>query len=108
MTLLLQAPEQGGEFVFVPNIRSRDDENYAAVQNFLDGDYAGTINLGRDAGTLTLFRGEHSIHGATEITGKQARISAILTYDEVPGRVAEDRINIQVYGERVERILKSR
>lgn len=108
VTLLLQAPEQGGEFVFVPNIRSRDDENYAAVQDFLDGNHTGMINLGRDAGTLTLFRGEHSIHGATEVKGKLARISAIFTYDDLPGRIAEEHINIQIYGERVERILRAR
>ncbi|MBT8434021.1 MAG: hypothetical protein KJN95_05145 [Gammaproteobacteria bacterium] len=108
VTLLLQAPEAGGEFVFVPNIRSRDHENYAAVQAFLDGDHSGMINLGRGAGTLTMFRGEYSIHGATEVKGRLPRISAILTYDEVPGRIAEDHINVQIYGERVDRILKAR
>ena len=66
------------------------------------------INLGRGAGMLTLFRGEYSIYGATEVKGKLPRISAILTYEEIPGRVAEDPINIQIYGERVERILKAR
>jgi hypothetical protein len=57
---------------------------------------------------LTLFRGEYSIHGVTEVEGELPRISAILTYDEVPDRAAEDRINIQIYGARVERLLDSR
>ena len=108
VTLLLQASEEGGEFIFAPNIRSSQDDAFDSVEKFLDGNYPDTIQLGRDAGTLTLFRGEFSIHGVTRIDGPTPRVTSIFAYDERPGRVAEDRINIQIYGDRVREILATR
>ena len=108
VTLLLQAPEGGGEFIFLPDVRSENDENIELVQNFLDGDMSAAQSLGRAAGAFTLFRGEYSLHGVSEIIGSKPRITAIFTYDELPDRVAEDRINIQIYGPRVEKILQAR
>ena len=52
-----------------------------------------------------MFRGEFSLHGVTPIEGGRHRITAIFTYDEMPGRVSSDDINIRIYGQRVERIL---
>src|ERR1700733_7356064 len=37
VSILLQAPEAGGTFDFVPNIRQDGDENYAAVTAAIDG-----------------------------------------------------------------------
>ncbi len=108
VTLLLQAPEKGGEFIFLPNVRSKNYENIELVQNFLNGDMTNAQSLGRSAGTFTIFRGEYSLHGVSKIEGTTPRITAIFTYDEQPNRVAEDRINIQIYGSRVEKILKQR
>lgn len=105
ITLLLQAPERGGAFEYVPNVRSAGDENFAGVARVLDG--AGEVRtLARDAGTLTLFLGENSLHRVTKVEGARQRITAILLYDEVAGRVAPDEININIYGERARRILE--
>lgn len=108
VTLLIQQPHRGGDFVYVPNIRSARDENYGAIQTFLDGDQSSVRTLQRSPGTLTLFRGEFALHAVSQVQGSRPRVSAILTYDELPQRVAPDSANIQIYGPRVERILKQR
>lgn len=108
VTLLLQAAEKGGEFTFLPDVRTKEDENSELVDQFLAGDMSHAKTFSRGAGALTLFRGEYSLHGVTEIEGNRPRITAIFTYDEQPGRVASDEINIRIYGPRVERILTER
>lgn len=108
VTLLLQAAEKGGEFTFLPDVRSREGEDRERVDQFLAGDMSHAKTFSRGAGALTLFRGEFSLHGVTEIEGNRPRITAIFTYDEKPGRVASDEINIRIYGPRVERILAER
>ena len=64
------------------------------VDRFLAGDMSQAKTFSRGAGALTLFRGEYSLHGVTKIEGNLPRITAIFTYDEKPGRVASDEINI--------------
>lgn len=108
VTLLLQAADEGGEFTFIPNSRNRDGENSEMVDRFLDGDMTHARTFARGAGTLTLFRGEYSLHGVTRIDGQQPRITAIFTYDEQPDRIASDEINIRIYGQRAARILEER
>lgn len=108
VTLLLQAAEAGGEFTFLPNSRTNYAEDRKAVDRLLAGDMSKAQTFSRGAGTFTLFRGGYSLHGVTKVEGTRPRISAILTYDEMPDRVIDDEINIRIYGKRVERILASR
>lgn len=108
VTLLLQAAERGGEFTFLPDSRSSDGEDSVVVDGFLGGDMTHSKSFPRGAGTLTLFRGEYSLHGVTEVEGDRPRVTAIFAYDEQAGRTAGDEINIRIYGARVERILAGR
>ncbi|WP_299843740.1 hypothetical protein [uncultured Roseovarius sp.] len=108
VTLLLQAAEKGGEFTFLPNSRNDQNEDRAAVDRLLSGDMSQAQTFSRGAGTFTLFRGGYSLHGVTKVEGAHPRISAILTYDEVPDRVIDDDINVRIYGKRVEKILAGR
>ena len=108
VTLLLQAAESGGEFTFLPNSRTDETEDHAAVDRLLAGDMSEAQTFSRGEGTFTLFRGGYSLHGVTKVEGNRPRISAILTYDEEPGRVIDDDINIRIYGKRVENILARR
>ncbi len=108
VTLLLQAAEKGGEFTFLPDVRRADGEDSARVDRFLAGDMSLAKTFSRAAGALTLFRGEYSLHGVTQIEGNLPRVTAIFTYDEQPGRIASDEINVRIYGRRVERILAER
>jgi hypothetical protein len=108
VTLLLQAAEQGGEFTFLPNSRTDEAEDREAVDRLLAGDMSQAQTFSRGAGTFTLFRGGYSLHGVTKVEGDRPRMSAIMTYDEQPGRVIADDINVRIYGPRVENILASR
>ncbi|WP_108880905.1 HalD/BesD family halogenase [Anderseniella sp. Alg231-50] len=108
VTLLLQAAEEGGEFAFLPNSRTDESEDSKAVDQLLAGDMSQAQTFSREAGTFTLFRGGYSLHGVTKVEGSRPRISAILTYDEQPGRVIDDEINVRIYGKRVNNILASR
>lgn len=108
VTLLLQAAEAGGEFTFLPNSRTDEAEDRDAVDRLLAGDMSQAQTFSRGAGTFTLFRGGYSLHGVTKVEGGSPRISAIMTYDEQPGRVIDDEINVRIYGPRVQRILARR
>lgn len=108
VTLLLQAAESGGEFAFIPNSRTQEWEDREAVDRLLAGDMSEAKTFSRRAGTFTLFRGGYSLHGVTKVEGPPPRVSAIFTYDEQPGRVISDDINIRIYGHRVEKLLTKR
>lgn len=107
VTLLLQSPEAGGDFVFAPDIRSATDENMAAVQRVFDGDEALVRRLPRGEGTLTLFRGRNSLHRVDPCRGTRRRISAILTYDTQPDCRRPLAHNIGIYGPRLEALARA-
>lgn len=108
VTLLLQAAEKGGEFAFLPNSRTDDTEDREAVDQLLAGDMSKAKTFSRGAGTFTLFRGGYSLHGVTEVEGRQLRITSIMTYSEEPDTILSDDVNIRIYGKRVEQILAAR
>lgn len=86
ITLLLQQPLAGGQFEYVPRIRSAHEENYPAIESLLNGDRSTVLTLDMQPGTLVLFQGRHSIHRVTEVKGHRDRLLAVLSYDEDPGR----------------------
>ena len=109
VTLLLQEPEAGGEFVYGRNTLGPDGSvDLAAVRKLIDAAPDEINRLKRACGTLTLFRGGHSLHGVSPVRGNRKRITAIMTYDPDPGRVSTDQTNCAIYGPRVEHILAER
>lgn len=108
VTLLLQAASEGGAFEFVPGLKSADGEDVDAVARLLQGEHARVVRPTRDAGTLTLFRGENAMHRVTAVRGPKARVTAILSYDEEPGMWAPDEIDAMIYGPRVAALLAKR
>lgn len=99
-TLMIQAPEGGGEFQYAPMIRSEKDENYDAVARIL-GDLKGCRTVSMEPGTLMLFRGHYSLHRVNRVTGNRARLLAILSYNPKPGVEGPKDSSILHYGERV-------
>ena len=66
VSMLTQAPQDGGEFEYCPNIRSADAENFADVRAVLDGRAGHLIRrLRLRPGDLQLFRGRYSLHRVT-------------------------------------------
>ena len=103
-TLLLQAPEAGGVFEYVPELRSDESENFRQVQQVLDGDSNRVKRLKLEAGTLSLFRGHYSMHRVTEVEGSRTRIQAILGFSTTPDLQGNLESSILHYGPRVARI----
>ena len=85
VTLSLQTAVAGGDFEYVPMLRSAGDENYAGVARVLAGDRYGVRNLRFEPGTLALFRGHNSLHRVTPVRGRRARLVAVLSYVREPG-----------------------
>ena len=85
ITLLLQAPQSGGQFEFVRDLRYSQEEeiNFAGVAAVLDGK-AVIERPSVTPGTLMLFRGRNAMHRVTPTIGRTTRILVVLAYNVEP------------------------
>ena len=83
VTLMLQAPEQGGAFEYLPLIRGLENEK-ELVAGVLDGKRDGVVELPFTAGTLLIFGGRQTIHRVTRVGGARPRLVPVLCYSETP------------------------
>ncbi|MCB0403263.1 MAG: hypothetical protein KDD51_00655 [Bdellovibrionales bacterium] len=81
-SLAIQLSDTGGEFEFIPRLRSADNPNYEKVSEVLAGSREGVVTLANTPGTLLLFQGHNSIHRVTKIKGMTPRLIALLSYAE--------------------------
>lgn len=86
VTLMLQPPQAGGAFRYLPNVRTGGAAEDAAVGAVLDGDETGLIDLAPPAGTLVVFRGRDSLHCVAPVVGPRARLVGVLSYAREPGQ----------------------
>ena len=85
ITLMIKAPEQGGEFEYVRWVRNFDkgELNYNGVESVLDGcTPVQTLNM--QPGALVLFRGRDALHRVVPVKGLKTRILAVLAYNKEP------------------------
>ena len=97
-SIALRPAETGGDFEYVPMIRSADDEDYPRVQRLLLGDEKEVVRVPMTPGTLLLFEGRHSIHRVTPIRGQTTRLVALLAYDTKPGTRSSKLLQRARYG----------
>lgn len=97
VTLMLQAPEVGGAFEYVPQIRGRTDEK-EIVGRILDGDRTGVVDLPFTAGTLLIFGGRQTLHRVTRVSGNRARLVPVLCYAEEPDLVNSESVRKLFWG----------
>jgi hypothetical protein len=97
-SIALRAAQQGGDFEYVPLIRSSSDENYPRVQRLLLGSNDGVVRVPMTPGTLLLFEGRNSIHRVTAISGAPTRLVALLAYDTKPGTRSSKLLQMARYG----------
>ena len=97
-TLLLQAPEQGGDFVYRSDLRSDNDPNYEGVAKLLNGGDNLVKTLKLSAGTLNVFHGKNTAHKVSTIKGQRERIIAVFSYFDRPGVVFSKEDQIGFYG----------
>jgi len=102
MTLMLQAPEGGGKFEIIPNLRTNEDPRYEHVSNALLGNLDDAVAVGREEGALCIFRGCNSLHRVTPVEGDKLRIMGTFFYENKPGVVGDPIVNETVYGRRAE------
>lgn len=97
VTLMLQAPERGGSFEYVPGIRGRDDE-YEIVDRVMDGHRDGVVELPFTPGTLLIFGGRNTLHRVTDVTGDRPRLVPVLCYSVVPNLKNSDAVRKLFWG----------
>lgn len=93
-TILLEAPEAGGDFEYRPVLRSADDANYDGVARLLRGEDRHVRSVTLKPGALNVFKGRDTAHRVTPPVGDKPRTIAVLSYYEAPGVTfsAEERI----------------
>jgi alkylated DNA repair dioxygenase AlkB len=101
VTLMLQMPEDGGEFQFIRALRSYDDANEQDVLDVLKGEHGALETLTTAPGTLALFHGHHAMHRVTPVQGTRPRINAVLTYGERPDMTLSPLTQKLFYGRNV-------
>jgi hypothetical protein len=84
-TLLLQAPEAGGEFEYRTDLRSADDPNFEGVARLLRGDDPELKRMAVSPGTLNVFRGKNTAHRVAQVKGPRERIITVFSFYERPG-----------------------
>ena len=98
VTVMYQQAQAGGEFVYVPRLRSDTDANYDGVQNVLQGQATDVTVLPSAPGTLAFFHGHNALHRVTPIEGTTPRINSVLTYGEVADMTLNDLTSQLFYG----------
>lgn len=99
ITLLLQAPKDGGVFEYVKDLRDADqgEMNFDGVGAVLDGQMP-VETLAIDPGTLVLFRGRNSMHRVTPTLGDRTRFLVVLAYNNQPGISLSENARQTFYG----------
>ena len=97
-TLLLQSPNEGGEFEYRTDLRTDDDPNYTGVAKLLDNQDDQLKLLTLSAGTLNVFKGKNTAHRVTPVVGDRERIITVFSYYQTPGVVFSDEERLGFYG----------
>ena len=99
ITLLLQAPKEGGLFQYVKDLRNSNSEdmNFNGVETVLN-DEVPVKTLNMEEGTLVLFRGLNSMHRVTPTIGNKTRILVVLAYNNKPGVSLSETARMTFFG----------
>ena len=99
ITLLLQAPKEGGIFQYVSNLRNVNSEemNFEGVEAVLNNK-ASVKTLYMEEGTLVLFRGLNSLHRVTPTIGNRTRILVVLAYNNTAGISLSESARMTFFG----------
>lgn len=98
VTLLLQKPDQGGEFEYRRDLRSPGDENYDGVAQLVSGQDPHIRQMSLDPGALNVFMGVNTPHRVVPVQGERRRVIAVLSYYEQPGACFTDEERIGFFG----------
>lgn len=99
ITLLIQKPEDGGEFQYVKDVRDAEagEMNFEQAEAVLNQEVP-ISTLDMNAGTLVLFRGRNSMHRVTPTVGDTTRMLVVLAYNSQPGIALSESASNTFYG----------
>ena len=99
VSVILQKPETGGVFEYVPDLRTLDDPGYDDVKQVLDGERNDIHRLELQPGDLQLFKGRYALHRVTAPGGVINRLSLLLAYVEDREKMAPPVFSRHLWGE---------
>ncbi len=99
VTMLLQAPEGGGVFEFVADVRdsAHGEQAFDQVDAVLDG-RVPVQTLHFDPGSLVLFRGRDALHRVTPVVGDRTRMLVVFAYNDEAGVCLSPSARATFYG----------
>jgi hypothetical protein len=100
-TILLQAPEEGGELEFRSNLRSAEEPNYDGVAAVLRGEDPEVKKVRLVPGALNVFRGVNTLHRVVKVKGPTERLVAIFSFFDRPGVIMTEKEQTGFYGRSV-------
>lgn len=98
ITVMYQQATQGGDFEYVPALRTKDDERFDDVKKVLQGDRSRIKVQTGEPGTLAFFHGNCAMHRVTLVEGEIPRINSVLTYGEHDNMRLNDLTSELFYG----------
>lgn len=98
ITVMYQKATQGGDFEYVPALRTKEDECYEEVRKVLQGDRSRIKVQSGEPGTLAFFHGNCAMHRVTLVEGDTPRINSVLTYGEHDNMRLNDLTSELFYG----------
>ena len=99
ITLMVQAPESGGEFEYLEKVRDTEagEQGYADTEAVIKGNLQPkTLAMGD--GALVLFRGRNSLHRVAPVASVQARILVTLNFNTEPGVMLSELVRTTFFG----------
>lgn len=99
ITLLIEEPEDGGQFEYVKGLRdsARGETDFDRLEKVLDGTLAPD-RLRISAGTLVLFRGRDALHRVAPVIGNRTRMLVVLAYNSEPGIALSESARMTFFG----------
>lgn len=97
VTMLLRAPESGGVFEFVRDVRDTGGMEFDRVAAVLDG-HERVQQLDIAAGDLVMFRGRDALHRVTPTAGSVTRMLVVFAFNAEPGVTLSDSALTTFYG----------
>ena len=99
ITLMIQAPEEGGEFEYLDEVRNSEagEQGYKETEAVIKGTLKPK-SLSMGDGALVLFRGRNSLHRVAPVVSDRARILVTLNFNTEPGVMLSELVRMTFFG----------
>ena len=99
VTLMVQAPDNGGEFQYLEHLRNfeKSDQGFAKTEDVVKGRLQ-CKKLNMNDGALVLFKGRNSLHRVSPVTSNKSRILVTLNYNTEPGIMLSELARMTFFG----------